>query len=191
MGLIALVGLPVAYWFLNRLRGKYGAGGPIVGAITGVVVFLFTGMPILAAGIAIAYALGEAPGWGRWIKLLNTDYTQDDYMKFHREPTRGKEIHRLANKISRESKDYKKYARTAMALRGLLWWLPVALVPTLMGFPLCLPVGLLGASMGIVCSAVGKRYPAPNKDYWKAQEHVNGLVHGIMLGTIIVMVSPQ
>jgi len=185
MGLIALVGLPVAYWFLNRLRGKYGAGGPIVGGITGVITFLFTGMPILAVGIAIAYALGEAPGWGRWIKLLNKNYTQEEYMTSHREPSRGLAIHRVANKISPEKKNYKAYARTAMALRGVLWWLPVALVGTYLDTPLWACTAILGASMGIVCSEVGKRYPAPNKDYWKAQEHVNGLVHGVALGVAL------
>ena len=154
-----------------------------MGAITGVVVFLFTGMPILAAGIAIAYALGEAPGWGRWIKLFDKDWTQEEYMRSHREPDRGKEIHKIANKISKESKDYKRYALTAMALRGTLWWLPVALVGTYLDGPLWLCTVLCGASMGPLCKLATK--VNWGEHYWARQERLVGVSHGIALGVAL------
>ena len=172
--------LPVAYWFLNRLRGTLGPGGVVVGAITGVVIYLFTLNEYLAVGIAIAYAVGEAPGWGRWIKLFNKDWSQEEYWTSHREPKRGKAIHKIANRISPEKKDYKKYAFTAMALRGLLWWLPVALVPTLLGSPESLLVGFLGALTPIPIYMARKKTP-----FWKTQEHFSGVLHGIILGLLL------
>lgn len=179
----AVLGLPALYFFLNRFRGTLGAGGPIVGAVTGLIVFLLTGNPLVAVGIAIAYALGEAPGWGRWIKLLNKNYTQQEYWNNHREPSRGKEIHWLANKIAREKTDYRKYAMVAMGLRGLLWWLPVALVPTLLlGAPTA-PVGLLGALTPYCIRAARNKVP-----FWRWQEHYSGVLHGLILALIIIQI---
>lgn len=178
------IAFPIIYFYLNRLRGTLGPGGPIVGAITGVLFYITTLNLEVSIGIAIAYALGEAPGWGRWIKLFNKSYTQEEYYTQHREASRGKWLHKVANRISREKDDYKAYAFTAMALRGLVWWLPVALVPALLVNPLCLLVGLLGALTPFCIRAAADREP-----FWRWQEHYTGVLHGVILMLLSYIVN--
>lgn len=189
MSILIMVPLMIAYFFLNRLRGTLGPGGVIVGAITGAIVFAFTMDPVYAAGVSIAYAAGEAIGWGRWLATVpywNKDLSWEEYEKI-RQPDRGDLIHKLANKISRETKNWKKYCITALAIRGVIWWLPVALVGVALGHihpAVAALIALLGATMPL-WYYLAYSFLGP-KGYWGNGERLYGITHGVIV-TLLLM----
>jgi hypothetical protein len=71
------------------------------------------------------YILGESMGWGKWVGYLTADEAPENY-----DDLEGYDfpyIHKTANLIVKERKNYKLYCQVALAIRGFYWWTPLYL----------------------------------------------------------------
>lgn len=127
------------FWVLNRLRGQYSYFAKINALAVALLIFAFYGNFFVAIVCGLGYLLGEAKGWGVWIGAL-TSHGAD---KGERE-SRG--IEWLAGRfISRTH--WLAYCRVCLAIRGLIWWLPV--------FAPLVFAGIYGAPLLAAALAVG------------------------------------
>ena len=105
------------FWIFNRLRGRYGFFAKVNSLVVALLIFAFLGNFYLAIICGLGYLLGEAKGWGVWVGAL-TSHGSD---KGERE-SRG--IEWLAGLfVSRAH--WLAFCRVCLAIRGLIWWLPV------------------------------------------------------------------
>ena len=121
---------------MNRLRGAkhstIGKFGAI--AILCFIAFQSIGTNYLCfAFLAVAYLLGEAMGWGKWIATLierEPRYDEDEGLTilFDGKVRIWDGIHHLASLFISEFDDYLNYSRLALAIRGVYWWGPVYLI---------------------------------------------------------------
>jgi len=133
---IMILALIPLFAVVNRVRGSFGAGGVVGGAVMGGVVLALSLNPVVAGVCALLYVAGESVGWGRWIKAIGRSHdgvAQFDYMDNYREKDRGKFIHNLANKVVKESKDYVSYAWVALWIRAAIWFPPIFIALALAG----------------------------------------------------------
>lgn len=151
---------------------------------------------LIAGGL---YMLGESMGWGKWVgslcypestTSLEARYADDEGVRF---PF----IHKTANMIVKERKDYFTYCNIALGIRGLYWWLPLMLFMAVMGitsyWAAILGSILLGIGFPMAC------YIGSKLDYngrlwiinyskgWENQEIVYGLMQGIVLWAVVVL----
>lgn len=102
---------------LNRLRGQYSYFAKINALAVALLVFAFLGNFYLAIVCGLGYLLGEAKGWGIWVGAL-TSHGGD------RDESESRGIEWLAGLfVSRAH--WLAYCRLCLAIRGLIWWLPV------------------------------------------------------------------
>lgn len=183
------LGLIPAYYFMNRQRGKMGAGGAIFGAATGAIVFAATLDPIAAAICGALYFAGESVGWGRWLRTVPHwgRISTDEYWRDVRQPDRGKIIHKIANSISKEKKDFARYAQTALYIRAAIWFPPIltALAVTGHANP---AVAAVASAAAIVAFPWAYRYAykAKAKEYWGRGEMFYGAVQGACLAAALM-----
>lgn len=164
------------------------------------------------AGIAtmIAYFIGESKGWGEWVGTLTSskELTQADLLRNYKDNEgRGfPYIHKIANLIEPEIRagddleskvrQYLKYARAALTLRGMFWWGLVYGVIYYSGlvniYEYMIIILLLGIGFPIACE-LGKRIKYEGKfgiiNYsqgWENQELVYGFIQGIALWYVIL-----
>lgn len=124
---------------LNRLRGQYAYFAKINALVVALLIFAFLGNFYLAIICGLGYLAGEAKGWGVWVGAL-TSHGGD------RDESESRGIEWLAGLfVSRAH--WLVYCRLALAIRGLLWWLPVFV-------PLAF-AGLYAAPLLAVALAVG------------------------------------
>lgn len=124
---------------LNRLRGQYAYFAKINALVVALLIFAFLGNFYLAIICGLGYLAGEAKGWGVWVGAL-TSHGGD------RDESESRGIEWLAGLfVSRAH--WLAYCRLALAIRGLLWWLPVFV-------PLAF-AGLYAAPLLAVALAVG------------------------------------
>lgn len=128
------------FWILNRLRGQYAYFAKINALVVALLIFTFFGNFYLAIICGLGYLLGEAKGWGVWVGALVTHggYTSEHEVKF---------IERVAAKLFNPRAQWLAYCRLCLAIRGLIWWLPV-FVPLLFA-------GIYAAPLLAVALAVG------------------------------------
>ena len=164
------------------------------------------------AGIAtmIAYLIGESKGWGEWVGTLTSskELTQADLLRNYKDNEgRGfPYIHKIANLIAPEIstcddleakvRQYLKYARVALTLRGMFWWglvygvmLAFGLVSVYEYISITLA---LGFGFPIACF-IGKKLNYNGKFSiihfsrgWENQELVFGFIQGIALWYVIL-----
>ena len=102
---------------LNRLRGQYSYFAKVNALVVALLVFALFGNFYLAIICGLGYLLGEAKGWGVWVGAL-TSHGGD------RDESEGRGIEWLAGLfVSRAH--WLAYCRLCLAIRGLIWWLPV------------------------------------------------------------------
>jgi hypothetical protein len=183
------LGLIPAYYFMNRQRGHMKAGGAIFGAATGAIVFAATLDPIAAALTAVLYFAGESIGWGRWLRTVPYwgRISTDEYWRDVRQPERGKFIHKIANRINQEKKDFAKYAQTALYIRAALWFPPILAALAITGH--ANPIVALGASGACVYAfpwAYRYAYKTDAQGYWGRGERFYGAVQGASLAAALI-----
>lgn len=188
MELLLVLLIPL-YAVFNRFRGTKGWGGPAGGALTCAIIFAYSGNMFGAVAAGGLYISGEAMGWGRWLATVPMwgKVSQQEYWDKHRQPTRGKFIHNIANKIAREDKDYVDYAKVALIIRGLYWWVPIAIATTVTGISnpaAAVCAGALGATMPGCYRIAYKKWG--EKEYWKRGEQIYGAVHGVIIALLLI-----
>lgn len=187
---IMILALIPLFAVLNRLRGKFGAGGIVVGVAVVAVVFVITLQPELAAACGVLYIAGESVGWGRWIKIIGRSHdgvTQFQYMDHHREKNRGKFIHNIANKIAKESKDYVSYGWAALMIRAAIWFPPILIL--LAAWGVADPVAAIAGSVVCIVTfpiAYSVARQIEKKNYWGRGEIIYGAVQGAALALAFI-----
>lgn len=183
-------GLPIVYWFVNRLRGggyiKKG-GNYIAAAATGLVVGGLTLNPVAGGAAAVAYFVGEMFSWGKWISAAPHFFDKSWQSTYNatlmsRNDGRDSGIHAIAKMLFDESKNFTSYCITALALRGVWWWAPV-FVSMVFTANLSIPVAIVctlaaGVTMPIAFYVAGK---SSATNYWEYGEHICGAIHGAAL----------
>ena len=187
---------------LNRWRGT--------GDIFKIFGFAVTGNTLYAVYIALVigllstwyyglitgllYVLGESMGWGKWVGYLTSDKAPENYddMEGYDFPY----IHKTANLIVNERKNYKKYCQVALSIRGFYWWiLPylfMAFVDLISYYEAVVFSILLGILFPAACET-GKRLNYNGKLWiinyskgWENQELVYGLFQGLFFNYVII-----
>lgn len=102
---------------LNRLRGQYNYFAKLNALVVALLIFAFLGNFYLAIICGLGYLAGEAKGWGVWVGAL-TSHGAD---KGEGE-SRG--IEWLAGRFVPRA-HWLAFCRVCLAIRGLIWWLPV------------------------------------------------------------------
>nr|WP_314378064.1 hypothetical protein [uncultured Campylobacter sp.]DAR78011.1 MAG TPA: hypothetical protein [Caudoviricetes sp.] len=105
------------FWVLNRLRGQYSYFAKINALAIALLIFAFYGNFFVAIICGLGYLAGEAKGWGVWVGAL-TSHGAD---KGERE---SRSIEWLAGRFVPRA-HWLAYCRLCLAIRGLIWWLPV------------------------------------------------------------------
>ena len=127
------------FWMLNRLRGQYSYFAKINALAIALLIFAFYGNFFVAIICGLGYLAGEAKGWGVWVDVL----TSRGADKGERE-SRG--IEALAGRFIPRAR-WIAFCRACLAIRGLIWWLPV-FVPLVFA-------GIYGAPLLAVALAAG------------------------------------
>ena len=106
------------FWILNRLRGQYGYFAKANALVVALLIFAFYGNFFIAIVCGLGYLAGEAEGWGVWIGALvrRGSYTPESENRL---------IEAAARKFIDPKARWLAYCRLCLAIRGLIWWLPV------------------------------------------------------------------
>jgi hypothetical protein len=110
------------FTILNRLRGTRAYFAKAV--LLGILVYAISNDFMAGIGVALAYAIGESFGWGKWVGALAYPYQITKDMKAEREGIYNG-IFWFADKIRPMNENYYKHCYTALVIRGLYWWVPV------------------------------------------------------------------
>ena len=189
---------------LNRLRGT----GDLVKVgklkITGVMVYAIYLLVLIGLvtewyyGLAftVMFLIGESYAWGKWVGYL-VDYEDEHTPEYDSKV--GKSfpyIHYIANYIIGEKADYERYCQVALAIRGLVWWLPVYTVLGIAGLISSIEVVLIGLILAIgfpLACYIGSWWTYERKlgilefkQGWENQEIVYGLLQGLCLWYVIL-----
>ena len=189
---------------LNRLRGT----GDLVKVgklkITGVMVYAIYLLVLIGLvtewyyGLAftVMFLIGESYAWGKWVGYL-VDYEDEHTPEYDSKV--GKSfpyIHYIANYIIGEKADYERYCQVALAIRGLVWWLPVYAVLGIAGLLNWVEVVLIGLILAIgfpLACYIGSWWTYERKlgilefkQGWENQEIVYGLLQGLCLWYVIL-----
>jgi hypothetical protein len=153
---------------LDAARGGYwrNVDAQLATAIYGLAVaVMLSGDPLHIILLTLAFALGEATGWGcplGWALSGKDDGCMKEWWQFGA---------------------LRRRPWLSLAVRGVLWGLPVALAGWLLGVQASLWMpAVMGAAMvaapALVRASIGWR---PAKHLWAAQEWVRGWLVGAML----------
>ena len=189
---------------LNRLRGT----GDVLRVgnfrVTGIMLYALYLMVVVTMlsewyyGLAfvVMFVAGESYAWGKWIGYL-VDYEDEHSPEYDSKV--GKSfpyIHYIANAIVSERVNYKKYCQVALAIRGLVWWLPTYAVLGIAGLLNWVEVALIGLILAIgfpLACYIGSWWTYERKfgilefkQGWENQEIVYGLLQGLCLWYVIV-----
>ena len=181
--------------------------------VYGLYLALIIGLPSMniLAGLAVlvAYLVGESKGWGEWVGALTRWETKDEeWLQQQYKDNEGvgfPYIHQIANIIVKEQiegtleerlKQYHKYARLALTLRGMFWWGLVYGTASMFGIVSVLTAVVITVALGIgfpVACELGKRWNF-NKKFgilsfsrgWENQEVIYGLMQGLVLWLVVL-----
>lgn len=172
-------------------------------------VFVLLAMNVWAGLLVlIAYLVGESKGWGEWIGALTRWESKDE--KWLEKQYKDNEgvgfpyVHQIANCVIKEQvegtleeklKQYNKYTRLALTLRGIYWWGLVYGVIAWFGlinlYEYAAIIAILGIGFPIACE-IGKMITSNGKIWiinysrgWENQELVYGFIQGIALWYVI------
>lgn len=188
---------------LNRLRGtgdifkifSFAITGNVIYAIyIGLVVGLLSFDPLYGFIALSLYILGESMGWGKWVGYLTSDKAPENY-----DDLEGYDfpyIHKTANLIVNERKNYKLYCQIALGLRGFYWWTPLYLFFAFIGLISYIEAIIIGILLGIafpIACEIGKRLNYNGKFWiinyskgWENQELIYGFFQGLFFNYVII-----
>lgn len=189
---------------LNRLRGTGDVLRVGNFVITGIMLYALYLMIVVslvtewyyALAFGVLFIAGESYAWGKWIGFL-VDYENKHEPEYDSKVGKGfPYIHYIVNYVVDERIDYKRYCQVALAIRGLVWWLPLYLLFAFIGFISYVEAILLGIAVGIgfpVAAYVGRNWDYNNKigvlefkRGWENQEIVYGAMQGIVLWYVVL-----
>lgn len=162
---------------LNRLRGtgsmftigSLNINGNILYAlyIAMLVGLLSTWYFGLVAGLL--YVLGESFGWGEWIGALINGEKVASKARLEEDEGHDTGIHWIANKIAPEDKDYQKYCRVALAIRGFYWWAPLMVYLGVIGLLpwVVVAVNIVALSIGFPLGIWAAKKWVFSVEWWK------------------------
>lgn len=102
---------------LNRLRGQYSYFAKVNALVVALLIFAFYGNFFIAIVCGLGYLAGEAKGWGVWVGAL-TSHGAD------KGESESRGIEWLAGRFIPRA-HWLAFCRVCLAIRGLIWWLPV------------------------------------------------------------------
>lgn len=163
--------------------------------------------------IFTGYILGESKGWGEWVGALTSHDKEHTYVWLIKQYTddEGKKfpyVHYIANLIVKEQSpdtwvlekrvaQYLTYARVALAIRGMVWWLPVygammflEIINWENGVASIILNGLtfpIACNIGKYTSARGKLGVINWSPGWENQELIYGFYTGIFFWIAIIL----
>ena len=189
---------------LNRLRGTGDVFNVGSFMVTGIMLYALYLMIVIsfitewyyALAFSVLFVAGESYAWGKWIGFL-VDYENKHEPEYDSKVGKGfPYIHYIADVLAPETRNYKLYCQTALAIRGLVWFAPMY---ALLGY-----AGLLSlievVSISIVLALgfpyacyIGRRWNYNNKigvlefkRGWENQEIVYGAMQGIVLWYVVL-----
>lgn len=189
---------------LNRLRGtgdlvtlgKFRLTGVMVYAVYLLILIGLVTEWYYGLAFTVMFLLGESYAWGKWVGYL-VDYEEEHTPEYDSKV--GKSfpyIHYIANYIIGEKADYEKYCQVALAIRGLVWWLPAYAVLGIAGLVNWIEVVLIGSILAIgfpLACYIGSWWTYERKfgilefrQGWENQEIVYGLLQGLCLWYVIL-----
>ena len=177
---------------LNRLRGTSSIYAKVFAIVFATIYGSITGSIAVFILMFIAFVLGESFGWGKWLgSLAYPDLVTDAIKNNHEGYNNG--IHWIANKLSPLNKDFLRYCRTALAIRGVYWWLPVYLViwwADMINWPIALSLTILLSILFPISVLLAREYeeiiPTVNLKWlsidgvWEKAEVIYGIFIGLL-----------
>ena len=118
-------------FFINKLKlQKISKAGDLYAALAfGLIVGIITLNPFLGICIAVAYFIGEAPGWAKFIRHNRYWFEKDYQAAYNENEVPLKEgrwgLHQLTSLFVDETKDFTKFSILGLFFRGIIWWIPV------------------------------------------------------------------
>lgn len=183
---------------LNRGRGGgfipelRGFNGVIANAIFSLLLLLISANIWLSLCFFVAYFIGESFGWSKWINCIPGHLTQSQYNETwlgSKNPRSDRDLSSIiASKFVNESKDYELYCFVGMAIRGLMWWVPVFTV--FVAFGVMEPTSAVMFTVGLsslfpVCYRIAYQYTKDKDKYIQNAELIYGAVYGIPFGVVV------
>ena len=188
--------LPLLLGVLNRYPRGVLAWGPYpIGALLGVIVYLASSNLYASAATTVFYILGESFGWGKWLSVVprwdDSYYTQKQYNEsglVERKDGKSNGVHWLASKVAKETEDFRKYSKAALAIRGFYWYAPIFAALAILGVtPIWLAI-VLSVAVGLLMPvSYYLAYLVFGEGYWPGGEHIFGVVQGIALALALTV----
>lgn len=186
-----LITIPVAYWFLNKIRGggypKIPKGKWMATAATGLIIGGITTNPILGLAAAVAYFVGEIFSWGQWISaaphFFNKSW-QSTYntMLSPKKDGRDSGIHFLVSLVVKEFDNFTNYCIGCLFLRGIWWFAPIYAVLVVLGNLQIEYAVIATVASGIMMPISYYMAPKLTKgNWWSLGENIYGGFHGAIL----------
>ena len=180
---------------LNRWRGTNSVGN-IVYAIYLALVVGFLSQWYWGLLVGVVYIIGESCAWGKWVGYL-VDYEDEHTPEYDSKVGKGfPYIHYIAEAIISEKVNYERYCQVALAIRGLVWWMPVYVVLGFAGIASWIEVMIASIVLAIgfpVACKIGRewKYEArfgvlEFKRGWENQEIVYGAIQGLCLWYVVL-----
>lgn len=189
---------------LNRLRGtgdvlrvgNFRVTGIMLYALYLMIVVSFVAEWYYALAFGVLFVAGESYAWGKWIGFL-VDYENKHGPEYDSKVGKGfPYIHYIADVFAPETRNYKLYCQTALAIRGFFWFAPIygllyyiGLINTTETIAL---ITILSIGFPIACY-VGRNWDYNNKigvlefkRGWENQEIVYGAMQGIVLWYVVL-----
>lgn len=174
-----------AYWGIS-VRGSGSPLGALVFSVICTTTFFqlyydWKTTVFIFACCALFYKLGESFGWGKWIGQIDGGYPD-------RNNDEGKNIgiHQIANFIFDEYKYTKRYAATALFLRGCLWftlaYAPLRAANAISVLDYTLLIVFFGLAFPL---AFYTSHKMEADHYWERGETIYGLLQGILFCLIL------
>lgn len=195
---------------LNRLRGMHGYFDPILALFTGAVIgFLAHSWCAFFVTVTLVW-IGNSFGWGDWFgALVRWEDKDEQWLEEQYKDDEGKKfpwVHQTANFVCKEKVEgaldekvagYLKYAKVALAVRAMWWWMPVYVVMAVAGIvgwiEVLVAVGVLSVGMPVACW-IGKQWKYEGrigtvvmKRGWENQELAYGLIQGVVFWTVVLL----
>lgn len=147
--------------------------------------------------VVVLFLAGESYAFGKWVGYL-VDYENEHKPEYDSKVGKGfPYIHYIAEAIVSEKVNYERYCQVALAIRGLMWWMPVYVVLGFAGVVSWLGVMIASVILAIgfpVACKIGRewKYDARFgvlrfKRGWENQEIVYGAIQGLCLWYVIII----
>jgi len=176
------------FTILNRLRGTWSWCSKVIGMLIAIAVHLVSDNYYVSIASGLGYLLGESMGWGAWVGTLSC-YAKGREPNSTKYDDEGKSngIYWLASKLYDPIKDWYNFCIIALAVRGVYWWIPVALpLAYLYGITPILIALVLGLLFPLA-AILGYRYRNIKIGKWTGGWEIQELIYGAMQDIALVI----